>query len=586
MGFNIVEMRESLLVSRKVLFTRAISIYSIFIFTPVSKFYNNFSKYISQTKMQASYSFSAQPSYSYGGSSSSCAAPEKLENSKRLEKSYTEESFNQFTEKTRVECARFKHEILNRFNNVSDTVYNTCNSTAAKLSGNFSISMSNNVKDTTNTIQCEPPPRDKHDSNPAQYFPNFGYIGLLPGGSPDRPSDRDLEQKLGAVCVTCSLFYICWQVPILTRHVSPRIRTKFDHFCHRNLVCSRQHLQYVRLWYTPLTAALSHQQPFHFLFNTFSFYFLSYKLLFDTRAFEKVVEKGSNPEKARIDKEIRDLMSELEREDKNGFTSRINRTLKEISERRLENERDFRIKLEEGVASGELGFFEKQKMKVEKRCTDFGNRMLTRYLLFQRSFSSLEILKKDFYKGILEILHRSTPAWEFIQFTLITGSAAIITHCFVHPRVGVLGISGTIMGLLTVLACVSPEDRVTLVFPVPGLSVSLAQISDLNCAVNVAGFVIALVGKRLVQNGFFLERGMHGMINFSKDLGLVAWESHLSGILLGYIYYWHACYSFGLYRFNHSFTELHSADYLESDWGRTVSDAHRGVDNVLEAIGM
>ena len=80
-------------------------------------------------------------------------------------------------------------------------------------------------------------------------------------------------------------------------------------------------------------------------------------------AFEKIVEKGSNPEKARIDKEIKDLMSDLEKKDKNGFTARINRTLEEIAQRKFENEENFKIKLAEGVENG-MGFFARQGLKI------------------------------------------------------------------------------------------------------------------------------------------------------------------------------------------------------------------------------
>lgn len=88
----------------------------------------------------------------------------------------------------------------------------------------------------------------------------------------------------------------------------------------------------------------------------------------------------------------------------------------------------------------------------------------------------------------------------------LCGTSSSAAHVLCHPGTPVLGASGMLMGLVVVGGSLAPDHRFHMVLPVPGMSLSMLQVADLTCAVNLAGFLAR-----------------------RRYLGSVAWAAHLGG---------------------------------------------------------
>lgn len=131
-------------------------------------------------------------------------------------------------------------------------------------------------------------------------------------------------------------------------------------------------------------------------------------------------------------------------------------------------------------------------------------------------------------------------------------------HCAAHPRIQVLGASGAVMGLLTTAAFIEPDRRFQMVFPIPGMQLSLLQVADLALAVNVAGFLLR------------------------NRMPRVAWTAHVGGTTagLGFVI---GKYVTGDARFENPW-QVHTGRFA-SDWERTADSVEQGMDQVGEMLG-
>lgn len=170
------------------------------------------------------------------------------------------------------------------------------------------------------------------------------------------------------------------------------------------------------------------------------------------------------------------------------------------------------------------------------------------------------------------------------------GVLSILAHCASTPLRAVLGLSGTLMGMVTLTAQIDPTRRVQLLFPIPGLNLSLSQISDANIIANVGGLLlVSKMGRLKLGLHRFLRFGRYNyrqearqMQQSSEKQGPVAWVSHCTGIGLGMAYY-HYLHSYkGLWPGNFSFAKTHSYDYIREDWLKT----RYSIEDFLSRTGM
>ncbi|CAD7964583.1 unnamed protein product [Amoebophrya sp. A25] len=191
----------------------------------------------------------------------------------------------------------------------------------------------------------------------------------------------------------------------------------------------------------------------------------------------------------------------------------------------------------------------------------------------------------------------TTAASEYLKFTLATGALSIVAHCASGAKRAVMGASGTLMSMMTLAALVDPTRQMIMFFPIPGLQLSMSQISDVNILVNsvmaLAGFV-AMRGRRpgggLLSS--FSRAGNFNSWNYrtSQRQGLgqqgglssstpsspssessVAWTSHMAGIALGFAYYWYGKNRLGLWKHSPDVSHTHSWPYTSREWNRTYA---------------
>jgi len=137
---------------------------------------------------------------------------------------------------------------------------------------------------------------------------------------------------------------------------------------------------------------------------------------------------------------------------------------------------------------------------------------------------------------------------------LATGAlSSSALHCATHPRTQVLGASGVVMGLLTTAALIEPERRFKMVFPVPGMQLSLLQVADLALAVNAAGFLLR------------------------SRMPRVAWAAHIGGTTAG-LGFAIGGYATGDARFANPW-RVHAEQFV-SDWERTADSVEQAMDRV------
>ncbi|EEA06428.1 rhomboid family protein [Cryptosporidium muris RN66] len=89
-----------------------------------------------------------------------------------------------------------------------------------------------------------------------------------------------------------------------------------------------------------------------------------------------------------------------------------------------------------------------------------------------------------------------------------------IAHSMITKTV-VVGASGAVMSLLTAEAIIRPRDTFTLMFPIPGITLSSAQLLDVTIVTN---FIMAI----------------HSLISVN-DKSRIAWFGHIFGALSGFI---------------------------------------------------
>eukprot|EP00392_Amoebophrya_sp_AT5.2_P001291 g1293.t1 len=187
------------------------------------------------------------------------------------------------------------------------------------------------------------------------------------------------------------------------------------------------------------------------------------------------------------------------------------------------------------------------------------------------------------------VTYPTTAGVEYTKFVLTTGAASILVHCLSGAQRPVLGISGALMGLLSLAACVEPERRVRMVFPVPGLSLSLSQIADVNLLVNggMALFYALLASRGRLRRGIDFHAWNYRVEQRGGGFGSTsarstpasepqtAWLSHATGIGLGYAYYWYIHdekHGLNLWPSNMEWSKTHSWNYIKYDWERTCSE--------------
>ncbi|CAD7940341.1 unnamed protein product [Amoebophrya sp. A120] len=190
----------------------------------------------------------------------------------------------------------------------------------------------------------------------------------------------------------------------------------------------------------------------------------------------------------------------------------------------------------------------------------------------------------------------TTAGIEYTKFVLATGSLSILAHCLSGAQRGVLGVSGTLMAMVTLAGCIEPERRLQMVFPVPGASVSLSQISDVNMVVNgglALYFLLAPLLRRGLRFPFSSSGGFYswnyrvaqrgGSFGNASTSALeqepqVAWLAHAAGIGLGFGYYHYIHERLRLWPSNVGFSTTHTVEYMKYDWTRTYEDFKQKFD--------
>lgn len=149
-----------------------------------------------------------------------------------------------------------------------------------------------------------------------------------------------------------------------------------------------------------------------------------------------------------------------------------------------------------------------------------------------------------------------TPA-ELGSVLTLSAVVASASHCALHPQSPVLGASGALMGLMTTAAFIEPTRRFQMVFPVPGLELSMLQVADLALAVNLGGFLL---------------RGR---------MPRVAWTAHVGGTAAGLGFVLARSAQDDL-RFESPW-RLHAGQFV-SDWERTGDSVDQGLDRSVELL--
>lgn len=150
----------------------------------------------------------------------------------------------------------------------------------------------------------------------------------------------------------------------------------------------------------------------------------------------------------------------------------------------------------------------------------------------------------------------STPELGVLLAASGAGSSAM--HALCHPRNPVLGASGVLMGLVTADGLLEPEKQFHMILPVPGLTLSMLQVSDLAFASNLLGFLL-----------------------LRRWLGTVAWTAHLGGTAVGLGY---SCGAWcgGDERFGHP-VRFHT-ELCMRDWTRTAESVEVGLAGAAAAV--
>eukprot|EP00413_Alexandrium_margalefii_P018984 CAMPEP_0204536738 /NCGR_PEP_ID=MMETSP0661-20131031/14693_1 /ASSEMBLY_ACC=CAM_ASM_000606 /TAXON_ID=109239 /ORGANISM="Alexandrium margalefi, Strain AMGDE01CS-322" /LENGTH=179 /DNA_ID=CAMNT_0051543275 /DNA_START=119 /DNA_END=658 /DNA_ORIENTATION=- len=144
--------------------------------------------------------------------------------------------------------------------------------------------------------------------------------------------------------------------------------------------------------------------------------------------------------------------------------------------------------------------------------------------------------------------------YELGSLVAVCGVGASTCHVLAHPNTAVLGASGALMGVLTAAGLLEPERRFRMLFPLPGLTLSMLQVADLALLANLMGFVL-----------------------LRRWFGSVAWAAHLGGTAAGLGIACRASWS-GDGRFRDCLS-IH-VERCKEDWLCTAESVEAGVASV------
>lgn len=137
------------------------------------------------------------------------------------------------------------------------------------------------------------------------------------------------------------------------------------------------------------------------------------------------------------------------------------------------------------------------------------------------------------------------------------GVGASGSHALLHPKTPVMGASGVLMGLLTADSLLQPERQYKMLLPIPGLTLTTLQVSDLALVANLFGFLV-----------------------LRPWLPTCAWAAHLGGTFAGLGF---ACISRRCCGDASRFKDpvrLH-VEQTAKDWERTAESMEDGLDRVF-----